>query len=91
MTDNQPLENTALSGMTAIREFCRLINLASSESSVINMIHTCDFPARKIGGIWESDKVLIVEWRQRFINDGPSLQKNDKKKSKRINTKNRRW
>jgi hypothetical protein len=91
MTDNQPLENTALSGMTAIREFCRSINLASSESSVINMIVTCDFPARKIGGIWESDKVMIVEWRRRFISDGASLQKTDEKKSKRKNAKIRRW
>jgi len=58
---------TALSGMKAIREFCRSINLSSSEASVINMIKTCKFPARKLGGIWESDKELIVTWRKKYI------------------------
>lgn len=59
--------NTALSGMTAIRDFCRSINLASSEASVISMIIQCGFPARKIGGIWESDKEKIVEWRKKYV------------------------
>lgn len=59
---------TALSGMKSISVFCRSINLSSSESSIINMIQACDFPARKIGGIWESDKAMIIEWRRRFIN-----------------------
>ena len=58
----------ALSGMTAIREFCRSINLASSEASVIYMIVSCSFPARKIGGIWESDREMIIEWRKKYIN-----------------------
>lgn len=58
---------TALSGMKSISLFCRSINLSSSESSIINMIQACDFPARKIGGIWESDKAMIIEWRLRFI------------------------
>ncbi|MCK9519560.1 MAG: hypothetical protein M0R74_11135 [Dehalococcoidia bacterium] len=70
MTDAAIMEKAkaALSGMTAIREFCRSINLASSEASVINMIVSCGFPAKKIGGIWESDKEMIVEWRKKYIN-----------------------
>jgi hypothetical protein len=56
-----------LSGMKAIRDFCRSINLASSEASVINMIITCKFPARKIGGIWESRKDSIITWRKKYI------------------------
>lgn len=58
---------SVLSGMTAIREYCRSINLASAEVSVIQMIKECGFPARKIGGIWESDKDLIVAWRKKYI------------------------
>ena len=70
MTDAAIMEKAkaALSGMTAIREFCRSINLASSEASVIYMIVSCSFPARKIGGIWESDREMIIEWRKKYIN-----------------------
>lgn len=58
---------TALSGMNAIRDYCRSINLASSESSLIKMIKDFGFPARKIGGIWESDKIAINKWRRRYV------------------------
>jgi hypothetical protein len=64
---NEAKEN-ALSGMKAIRDFCRSINLASSESSIIGMILQCGFPAKKIGGIWESHKGSIVSWRKKYIN-----------------------
>lgn len=57
-------ENTALSGMVAIRDFCRSINLASSEASVIQFIKEEEFPARKLGGVWESDKEEILIWRR---------------------------
>lgn len=69
MTDAAIMEKakTALSGMTAIRDFCRSINLASAEASVIYMIVSCGFPAKKIGGIWESDKEMIIEWRKKYI------------------------
>jgi len=71
---------TALSGMKSISLFCRSINLSSSESSIINMIQACDFPARKIGGIWESDKAMIIEWRRRFISGEvtPAAKENQK-------------
>jgi uncharacterized protein (DUF2147 family) len=58
---------TALSGMKAIRDFCRSINLASAEASVINMIHACQFPAKKIGGIWESNQESIKTWRKKYV------------------------
>lgn len=58
---------TMLSGMVAIRDFCRSINLASSEASVIQMIRESGFPAKKLGGIWESEKELIVTWRKNYL------------------------
>lgn len=64
------VENTALSGMKAIQEFCRTIGLPSAESTVINFILSEEFPAKKLGGIWESDKDLIVEWRKKRLTTG---------------------
>jgi len=65
---------SALSGMTAIRDFNRSINLASSEASVIQMIRDEEFPAKKLGGIWESDKDMIIAWRKsRLVSKKESL------------------
>jgi len=89
MTDAALLEKakTALSGMTAIRDFCRSINLSSSEASVIYMIVSCGFPARKIGGTWESDKEMIVDWRKKYINGEVIIEKEDKKTSLPVDKK----
>jgi hypothetical protein len=73
-------ENTALSGMTAIRDYCRSINLASSEVSIIQFIRDCGFPARKLGGIWESDKVKITEWRRGYVSGEVGYEKEGDKK-----------
>lgn len=58
---------TALSGMNAIQDYCRSIQLASSAASLMQMIRDCGFPARKLGGIWESDKEEITIWRRKYI------------------------
>ena len=60
-------DTNALSGMKDIRDYCRSIQLASSEASVLMMIHHYGFPARKIGGIWESNKESINNWRKQFV------------------------
>lgn len=82
-------ENTALSGMTAIRDFCKSISLASSEVTVIQYIQQFGFPARKLGGVWESDKNKIIEWRKKYVSgelpdeenkNGKPAAKQDKKK-----------
>lgn len=51
--------STALSGMSEICQYVR-----RSHDTVLNWIRTMDFPAKKIGGVWESDRVLIDEWRR---------------------------
>lgn len=79
---------TALSGMKAICEFCRAITLPCSEASVMQMIHECSFPARKIGGIWESDKDLITTWRRKWISGEIQEQKGNEKDKKGKNHKN---
>ena len=53
---------TALSGMKAI---CK--HFDRSEVTVLALIRDEDFPATKIGGIWESDTELISEWRKNRI------------------------
>ena len=48
----------ALTGMAEIAAYVR-----RSEATVLNWIRTLDFPARKIGGMWESDTELADQWR----------------------------
>jgi len=48
---------TALTGM---KEICQY--MGRSEVTILKLIRDQDFPAQKIGGIWESDKDLVNEW-----------------------------
>lgn len=56
-----------LSGMTAIQDFCRSINMQSSSSVINDLIKYEFFPAKKLGGVWESDGDLIVIWRRQRL------------------------
>ena len=66
---------TMLSGMKEIRAFCRSINLASSEASVMSMIKTCGFPAKKLLGIWESEQEIIKSWRIKYLTEDIKMEK----------------
>ncbi len=56
----------ALTGMAEIAAYMR-----RSEATVLNWIRTLDFPARKIGGMWESDTALADQWRiKQVLGDG---------------------
>lgn len=59
--------DTALSGMKAIVDYCGSIGLPRTESSIIQLRLQCGFPMKKLLGIWESDKLLIAEWRKKYI------------------------
>lgn len=50
---------TALSGMGEISAYFR-----RSEPTILHLIRTMGFPAKKIGGIWESSKNKIDQWRE---------------------------
>ena len=50
----------SLPGMKAITEYVK-----RSEVTVLKLMRTEDFPAKKLGGIWESDTDLLA--RQRNI------------------------
>ncbi|MEN6422619.1 MAG: hypothetical protein ABFD76_11815 [Smithella sp.] len=76
-------KDNALSGMNAIRDFNRSINLASSEASVIQMVRESGFPAKKIGGIWESDKRSIIAWRVKYINGEVTIRPEKKRAKKK--------
>lgn len=56
---------THLSGMKAIAQY-----IQRSEPTVIKLVRDFGFPARKIAGIWESDKQEISDWRIKLLNGG---------------------
>lgn len=59
-----PVKNdTHLSGMKAIVEY-----MQRGESTVLKLIKDYNFPAFKLLGIWESDKLMIDEWRLKLLN-----------------------
>ncbi len=75
--------STGLSGIDAICSFCRTISLPASKASVLQMIRDEGFPAKKIGGIWDSDSVAITDWRRirLQIDAGLAIPKKPDKKS----------
>jgi hypothetical protein len=56
------VSETALVGMAEICEYVR-----RSDATVLKLIRDEGSPAKKIGGIWESDKLLIDEWRVQVL------------------------
>ena len=73
-------EPTSLGGMTAIRDYCRILGLQCAESSIIALIKECGFPARKLGGQWLSDKLLIKNWIVGFISEAEEHESEPTKK-----------
>jgi len=52
-----------LQGMKAISgHVCR------SDATVLAWIRDYDFPAKKIGGIWESTTEAIAKWKEKIFN-----------------------
>lgn len=54
-------KNNDLIGM---KDICDYVNRSSP--TVLSMIRDMGFPAVKVGGIWESSRGKIAEWRERF-------------------------
>lgn len=71
-----------LIGMAAICD-----KVKRSESTVWNWIRDMDFPAKNVGGIWESNDDLIQTWKKKFMDEKISKPK-DKKKVRRFTN---RW
>jgi len=68
--------STALQGMKEIGAYVN-----RSEATVLDWIRNLDFPANKMdGGIWESDKTAIDDWRRKMIT-GPKIRKKEEKSS----------
>ena len=76
------MTNTGLSGIDAICGFCRTITLPASKAAVLQMIRDEGFPAKKIGGIWDSDREEIVSWRRRRLLQEAGLEPEQKKPAK---------
>jgi len=62
--------NTALSGAKAIVEFCASILLPRQWDSILRLHIQEGFPLVKIGGVYESDKDLIIKWRKDKVAQG---------------------
>lgn len=79
------LKTAPLSGIKAICDFCRSIGFRSAESTVLQLVRDEDFPAKKTGGIWESDEGLIVEWRYKRLQRDAGIEppKKQAKKAKK--------
>jgi hypothetical protein len=60
-------KGSALSGMKEIAAHCGAIGLQRTESSIIQLKLQYGFPMKKLLGIWLSDKLLIDEWRKKYI------------------------
>lgn len=56
----QDVDDT-LVGMKAICDYAH-----RSEPTVLGLIRSSAFPAVKVGGIWESSRVQVDMWRDKF-------------------------
>jgi len=58
--DNRPAEPAGrpLTGMKEITAYAR-----RSEATILTWVRDMDFPARKIGGVWESNTALVDQWK----------------------------
>ncbi len=52
----------SLSGMQAIADYVN-----RSESTVLKLIRDADFPAKKIGGVWEAKKTKVDVWYEEMV------------------------
>jgi hypothetical protein len=75
---------TTLSGMKAIQEHCRAINLPSAEATVLQMIRQSGFPARKLGGIWMADREAVTKWLKSYTSEEITTVSPPKMNSRRL-------
>ncbi len=59
--------DTSLAGMTAICKYAK-----KTEVTVLKWIMERGFPAKKLDGTWQSDKILIDNWLRRQIKQYPA-------------------
>lgn len=51
-----------MANLMGMAEICAKVN--RSESTVLNWIRDMDFPAKKVGGIWEATEADITKWKK---------------------------
>lgn len=56
--------NDTLFGMKSICDY-----IHRSEPTVLSLVRSSGFPAKKVGGIWESRKGLIDAWKNAYLSD----------------------
>ena len=58
---------TALSGAKGIMDYCIAVGLPHTWVTILKLHYQEGFPLTKIGGIYESDKEVIAEWRKNKV------------------------
>lgn len=74
--------------MIGMKEIC--LHMSRSDATILAWIREMDFPAFKIGGIWEADLSDVEQWRKAMKNgkNGNQLEgKKIEKKGKKIETR----
>jgi hypothetical protein len=57
-----------LKGMLEISSY-----INRSEATVIRLVNSYEFPAKKICGIWESSKKQVDKWRDAFLDQDDAI------------------
>jgi len=67
--------------LQGMKEICSYVN--RSEATVLSWIRSRAFPASKVGGgIWESDKTEVDQWRKDQVAGRPLPELGNRKKDK---------
>jgi hypothetical protein len=78
---------SGVAGLTGMKEIQKHMNL--SEATILAWIRRENFPARKLGGIWISDTVVIERWRIKKIEGVSPTEKRPLPKSGKVVKGNR--
>ena len=63
---SEPMRGQGKTSLVGWKEICAYTG--KSVNTLKKQITKEGFPAKKIGGQWESDKLWIDEWRKKYIN-----------------------
>lgn len=75
--------------LIGMKEIC--LHMSRSDTTILAWIREMDFPASKIGGIWEADLDAVEKWRISITN-GSNVDQLPEKKIEHTRKKiQRRW
>jgi hypothetical protein len=60
-TSKETRSSFRINGLKGMKQICSHVNM--SETTVLKLIRSTGLPAKKIGGQWISDIMLLEQWR----------------------------